>query len=269
MTVIHNKYFIIFIAALTFPFLFISGCATKRISRPPSYIKFTRPAKKIPSRSKIPPTQKPYRVNGKTYYPIPSAYGFRQNGIASWYGRKFHGRKTSNGETYNMYGATAAHKTLPMNTHLLVENLENGHKIIVRINDRGPFVKNRIIDLTYFGANKLGMLKKGTARVRLTALGEAVKISRGGQKVERFLPYRNFKKGDFFVQVGAFTRKANANRLKENLLSQGYKAISRFYKTDSNSFFRVQVRAGRTLAAAHRIETRLRSSFPGAFVIAK
>ncbi len=266
---IHNKYLIVFITALAFPALFISGCATKRISRPPSYVKFTKSAKRTPSRSKIPATQKPYRVNGKTYYPIPSAYGFTQNGIASWYGKKFHGRKTSNGETYNMYEMTAAHKTLPMNTHLLVENLENGHKIIVRINDRGPFVKNRIIDMTYSGANKLGMLRKGTARVRVTALGEAVKISRGGQKVERFLPYKHFKQGDFFVQVGAFTQEANANRLKENLLLQGYKAISRFYKTGSNSFFRVQVRAGRTLAAAHRIETRLESSFPGAFVIAK
>jgi rare lipoprotein A len=255
--------------ALAFFFLFIFGCSTKRIHRQPNYIKLSKPAKNIPARAKIPPTQKPYRVGGRTYYPVPSAYGFNQTGIASWYGKKFHGRKTSNGETYNMYEATAAHKTLPMNTHLLVENLENGQKTIVRINDRGPFVKNRIIDMTYTGASKLGMLKKGTARVRLTALGEAVRTSKSGHRTERFLPYQDFKKGDFFVQVGAFSQKANANRLKNGLLAQGYKAVSRYYKTEGRSFFRVQVRAGRTLKAAHKIETRLENRFPGAFVIAK
>jgi rare lipoprotein A len=208
-------------------------------------------------------------VSGRTYYPLPSAYGFTQTGIASWYGRKFHGHKTSNGETYNMYAATAAHKTLPMNTHLLVENLSNGRKIVVRINDRGPFVGNRIIDLTYSDATKLGMLKKGTARVRLTALGEAVRTSGGGRGGARFLPYQNFKRGDFFVQIGAFSQKANADRLKENLLSQGYKVISRLYQTDTGRLYRVQVRAGLTLQAAHRMAARLSPRFPGVFVIAK
>ncbi|NOX25724.1 MAG: septal ring lytic transglycosylase RlpA family protein [Deltaproteobacteria bacterium] len=257
------------IAAVILSTLLIPGCATRRISPPPAYIISRPAAKRIPARARIPATQKPYRVGGRTYYPIPSAYGFTQTGIASWYGRKFHGRKTSNGETYNMYAATAAHKTLPMNTHVLVENLTNGKRTIVRINDRGPFVRTRIIDMTYSGAAKLGMLRNGTARVRLTALGEAVRTSRGGRRSERFLPYQNFSRGDFFVQVGAFSRKANADRLKESLLSQGYKTISRFYRTDTGSFYRVQVRAGKSLQAAHRMETRLSPRFPGAFVIAK
>ena len=248
-------------------FLF-TGCATRQVPKEPNYVRFTPQGKRLPDRSKVPPTQKPYQVNGKSYYPIPSAYGYTETGIASWYGSKFHGRKTSDGETYNMYANTAAHKTLPMNTHLLVENLVNGRKAIVRINDRGPFVRGRIIDMTLTGARKLGMLKNGTARVRLTALGEAVESTRGGQKAERFLPYQNFKTGDFFVQVGAFTHKENADRLKNSLLMQGHKTVSRRYQTDTATYYRVQVRAGRTLSTAHNIEAQLESRFPGAFVIA-
>ncbi len=269
-TKMNYKYtFPTFIPALIISFLLISGCATQTTHRPPASIKYTTPPHKMSPRTKIPATQKPYRVNGKTYYPIPSAYGFTQTGIASWYGKKFHGRKTSNGETYNMYKATAAHKTLPMSTHLLVENLQNGQRTIIRINDRGPFVKNRIIDMTYAGAKKLGMLQRGTAKVRLTALGEAVKISGGKQRDERFLPYQNFNSGDFFVQIGAFSKRENANRLKQSMLSQGYKAINHFYKTGNGSYFRVQIHAGHTLEAAHQMEVRLERRFPSAFVIAK
>ncbi|MCI5132293.1 MAG: septal ring lytic transglycosylase RlpA family protein, partial [Candidatus Electrothrix sp. EH2] len=99
-------------------------------------------------RKKIPGTQRPYVIEGQTYYPIPSAQGYEETGLASWYGDPFHGRKTANGETYDMYGVTAAHKTLPMNTMLLVKNLRNGKTATVRINDRGPFVDGRIIDLS-------------------------------------------------------------------------------------------------------------------------
>lgn len=247
----------------------LAGCATRQIPKGPAYVRLTSPGKLLPERAKVPPTQKPYQVNGRTYCPIPSACGYTETGIASWYGNDFHGHRTSDGEIYNMYANTAAHKTLPMNTHLLVENLENGRKAIVRINDRGPFVKGRIIDMTLTGARKLGMLKKGTARVRLTALGEVVESRRGGRKTERFLPYQNFKTGDFFVQVGSFTNKQNADRLKNRLLQQGHKAVSRLYHTGGVTFYRVQVKAGRTLAVARRVEAQLDPRFPGAFVIAR
>ncbi len=115
-------------------------------------------------------TFKPYVVNRVRYYPKKTADGFKEKGFASWYGKEFHGRKTANGERYNMYGMTAAHKTLPMNTKLRVVNLDNGKEITVRVNDRGPFVKDRIIDLTYKGAKTIGMLGSGTARVEITAL---------------------------------------------------------------------------------------------------
>ncbi|MFQ5914040.1 MAG: septal ring lytic transglycosylase RlpA family protein [Nitrospinota bacterium] len=113
---------------------------------------------------------KPYTVNGVTYVPRKSARGFRQVGIASWYGFSWALRRTASGERYNPYKMTAAHKTLPLTTPVRVTNLENGRSIVVRINDRGPFVRGRIIDLSYSAAEKLGFRKKGTARVRLEAL---------------------------------------------------------------------------------------------------
>ena len=111
-----------------------------------------------------------YVVFGNTYYPKSSSRNHVETGIASWYGRKFHGRKTSSGERYDMHRMTAAHKTLPLPTYALVSNLENGRHLIVRINDRGPFVGDRIIDLSYAAAKQLGMHKQGTARVRVTSI---------------------------------------------------------------------------------------------------
>lgn len=117
-----------------------------------------------------------YRVLGKTYRVMPSAVGYKERGTASWYGKKFHGHKTSNGEVYDMYAMSAAHKSVPLPTFLRVTNLDNGRQIIVRVNDRGPFHGNRLIDLSYAAAYKLDMLGKGTARVEL----EAITPGRGG-----------------------------------------------------------------------------------------
>ena len=108
-----------------------------------------------------------YVVFGRRYHVMKTSQGFKERGYASWYGKKFHGRKTSNGEIYNMYGMTAAHKTLPIPSYVRVKNLENGREAIVRVNDRGPFHSNRIIDLSYTAAFKLGVLKKGTAKVEI------------------------------------------------------------------------------------------------------
>lgn len=116
------------------------------------------------------PKGKPYTVLGKTYVPYASAEGFEEIGIASWYGPGFHGKKTSNGEVFNTYGMTAAHKFLPFNTNIQVTNLENGKTCVVRINDRGPFVDDRIIDLSQAAAQQLGMIKNGTAKVHLVYL---------------------------------------------------------------------------------------------------
>jgi len=217
-----------------------------------------------------PSTQKPYKIKGKTYYPIPSAEGFRETGIASWYGDYFHGRKTSNGETYNMHGTTAAHKTLPMNTYLLVENLENGRETTVRINDRGPFHKGRIIDMSRTGAEKLGFIGQGTARVRITALGEAATYREAGKVVKKFKKHPDFRKGEFYVQIGSFVDQNNAKRLKDKMLALGRKTVIQEFDRGDKLFFRVQVRAGINLSAAEEVEKALNlSGFPGAYVVAR
>lgn len=114
--------------------------------------------------------QPSYQVHGKRYHVMHSSLGFEQRGIASWYGIKFHKALTSSGEPYNMYAMTAAHKSLPLPTYVRVRNLENDRTAIVKVNDRGPFAPNRIIDLSYAAAKHLGMMKKGTAQVEITAI---------------------------------------------------------------------------------------------------
>jgi len=118
---------------------------------------------------------KPYVVFGKRYFPIQEVSEFQETGIASWYGKKFHGRPTASGEIYDMHSLTAAHKTLPLPTYVTVNNLENGKTILVKVNDRGPFVDGRIIDLSYAAADALDIVRQGTAAVRITIAGARVK----------------------------------------------------------------------------------------------
>ena len=111
-----------------------------------------------------------YKVYGRTYRVLDTSYGYRERGVASWYGRKFHGRMTSSQEPYDMYAMTAAHKALPLPTYVRVRNLRNNRSIVVRVNDRGPFVDNRLIDLSYAAAVKLDMVREGTTLVEVTAI---------------------------------------------------------------------------------------------------
>jgi rare lipoprotein A len=113
---------------------------------------------------------KPYQVFGQQYVPLADATGYKERGVASWYGKKFHGRPTSSGEPYDMYAMTAAHRTLPLPTYVRVSNLENGRSIVVRVNDRGPFLHNRLIDLSYAAASKLGIVGRGTGVVELETI---------------------------------------------------------------------------------------------------
>jgi len=111
-----------------------------------------------------------YEVFGRPYRVLDSSYGYRERGVASWYGRKFHGRPTSSREPYDMHQMTAAHKTLPLPTYARVRNLKNGRSVVVRVNDRGPFVDNRLIDLSYAAARRLGMVQDGTTLVEVSAI---------------------------------------------------------------------------------------------------
>ncbi len=252
----------IFFIPLLFVLLLLHGCATKTTPPPP-------PATPVMP-GVIPPTQRPYKIMGKTYYPLPSSEGYVEKGVASWYGKQFHGRKTSNGEVYDMYEETAAHKTLPMNTQVLVQNLENGKEMVVRVNDRGPFVKDRIIDLSLTAARKLGVVDHGTAKVKVTALGEARTYRQGNLEVARFLPHQNFQQGDFYVQIGSFTNQNNALRLQEKMQKQGNSVVITQFGRGDRRFYRVQVQAGSTLTMARNMEKEFNGNgYPDAFVVAR
>lgn len=152
-----------------------------------------------------------YTVNGKRYYTLSSSSGYRERGIASWYGTKFHGRRTSSGEPYDMYAMTAAHKTLPLPTYARVTNLQNGRSVVLRINDRGPFHHNRIIDLSYTAAWKLGILGKGTGYVEVTALNPRVPQPLS-VAAERQRPAAG--PVQLYLQTGSFSVLANAEQMK-------------------------------------------------------
>ena len=161
----------IFLGLILAVFLF-TGCSQKSYDTDiDKFYKDTKNSKINNSREMHRYTMRPYSVFGIKYYPFIANIGDKFDGIASWYGPDFHSKKTSNGEIYDMYDMTAAHKTLPMNTVVRVDNLDNGKSIIVRINDRGPFVRGRIIDLSNKAAREIEMVGKGTANVKLTVLG--------------------------------------------------------------------------------------------------
>jgi rare lipoprotein A len=163
---IYSLAFLIFCSSFLF-----TGCSTKQTYDYSSYRKDTGDKSINNSEAMHRATMRPYNVFGIRYYPFVANVGDQFDGIASWYGPDFHAKKTSNGEIYNMYAMTAAHKTLPMNTVVRVDNLDNGRSTIVRINDRGPFVAGRIIDLSNKAAHEIDMVRKGTARVKVTVLG--------------------------------------------------------------------------------------------------
>ncbi len=190
------------------------------------------------------------------YEPYKPGEGVRHQeiGIASWYGADFHGRRTANGEIYNMYAMTAAHRTLPFNTRLRVTNLANGKQIEVRINDRGPFVPGRIIDLSKSGAAALGMLGDGTARVRIQTTGYA-----GGR--------RPVLQGRYGIQVGAFTEKENAERLKAKLEKKYPHVRILLWENNAQRFYRVRVGRFPTEADAQRYFDTLRKENHSGFIV--
>lgn len=165
-----------------------------------------------------------YEVFGKRYYTLKSSAGFREQGVASWYGKKFHGRRTSSGETYDMYQMTAAHKSLPLPTYVKVTNLENGRSATLKVNDRGPFHGNRVIDLSYAAALKLGVAEQGTALVEVEALSARSITKRPPQTMATAPPAPASREVNpavtaqsLFLQVGAFSERPNAERLSAEI----------------------------------------------------
>lgn len=261
----------VFLALLVF-----SGCSSKKTDIPysggtPNYGTMNNSAQSQKA------TMRPYQINGKWYYPTTVTLGESYDGIASWYGPKFHGKKTSNGETYSMYAHTAAHKTLPMNTIVRVTSKENGRSTIVRINDRGPFVAGRIIDLSKSAAEDIDMVAKGTARVRVEVIGFNGAISNSLPLNQETIARSEYKVAttqttmqlsQFLVQVGAFRRKEGAQSYKKTHSDiHGYQAIIKEYILDGAPIYRVMLSGFKSEAEARDFIAS--QKIAGAFIAAE
>jgi rare lipoprotein A len=180
-----------------------------------------------------------YEVFGKRYYTLNTSRGYRENGVASWYGTKFHGKRTSSGETYDMYAMTAAHKTLPLPSYVEVTNLNNGRMVIVKVNDRGPFHDNRLIDLSYSAATKLGIIGQGTGMVEVRA------ITAGDAPVTTATPVQYPAQTGpvgLYLQVGAFSTSESAEQLRLKLQQQiGDAVLIVPFKKSEGYLYRVRV----------------------------
>lgn len=199
---------------------------------------------------------KPYIVFGKSYRPLKDATGYSRKGIASWYGKKFHGRRTSNGEKYNMYAMSAAHKTLPLPSYVRVRNLDNNRSVIVRVNDRGPFLHNRLIDLSYAAASRLDIIRTGTGRVEVTAITSGQR-NPGQAKTEII---RNTT-DRIYLQVGSFSSQENANNLSANLQAKlGQAVFVQEGRVKNGTVYRVRIGPMADLETGQALVDTLRNS---------
>ena len=194
-------------------------------------------------------SNRPYKVFGKTYYPMTSLKPYTATGYATWYGKKYHGNKTSIGEVYDMYKMTAAHKTLPLPCYVKVTNLKNDKTVIVRVNDRGPFVKDRIIDLSYAAANRLEIIEKGSelVKVELIDLDEKVKVSKINKQI--------------YIQAGLFSDEKNANNLINKIKKLGTVKNENIKKIKNEDQFQVLIGPFKNLPYAKIKKDELSDNF--------
>lgn len=224
-------------------------------------------AKKAPP--PIPGAQKPYKIDKQWYRPLADAQGFRQKGLASWYGKEFHGRKTANGEIYDMYAVSAAHTILPLGTWVRVRNLDNGRTLDLRVNDRGPFVRGRVIDLSYQAAKVLGVVEPGIAPVEILALGKPSQPGTGYAGARTYTPVV-YDRGEFTIQVGAFRDRGNAERLVAKLDQIHRNAHIVPHHSGRGVFYRVRVGRCASLSEALAFEDSLiRSGYSETTVVAE
>ena len=249
--------------------LLLAGCSSNNYYQndgPPSVFSTTSDESAVP---RVEPfntaSLRPYTVFGKRYVPVASDIAMKQQGEASWYGKQFHGNKTAIGETYDMYKPSAAHPTMPLPSYAKVTNLENGRSIIVRVNDRGPFLNNRIIDLSYAAAKSLGYVNKGTARVEVVRLTNS-QIATGSWQSNNepatavaaspatgaYDPIVTAPATGWGIQIGSFTMRENAFKYAAHaeavLASSGRPMASRIVQ--DGSLYRVIVGQGMPHASA-------------------
>ena len=218
--------------------IFLTACSQKR------YDVRTLNATKYTSAARHKATMRSYKVLGKRYHPTYVEVGQVQKGISSWYGPNFHDKYTSNGEVYNMHARTAAHKTWPMDTMVKVKNLQSGKSTIVRINDRGPFVKGRIIDCSYAAGKEIGLDKMGIAKVSVTVLGFAGKVQSEATiaRNKKSRTQTRVALSGFGVQVGAFRRYEGAaitKRRYTGLYTRYHPIVKRFSDVDGAALYRI------------------------------
>ncbi|MDF3030281.1 MAG: lipoprotein [Moraxellaceae bacterium] len=229
----------------------------------------------------------PYTVLGETYRVLPTAKGYTATGKASWYGKKFHGLRTSSGEKYDMYKMTAAHRSLPLPSYVRVTNLANGKSVVVKVNDRGPFHSERIMDLSYAAAARLDILKSGTGKVRIEAIDPAER--RAAQQQESgtrtaatlapapaappAVPIKSFSSdaaaaaARFFVQVGAFSEPANAAGLQSKVVELVYAPVTIASEGDATPINRVQIGPFPTREDADKVSQIIRDNNLGTPIV--
>ena len=253
--------------------MLLAGCATQ----PPAPVPEPKAAKKPPATAKSggyylddgpPPNPPPdldavpdavpraeplhrfanrsYVALGESYTPQKTLQPHREEGLASWYGRRFHGKKTASGEIYDMYAMTAAHPTLPIPSYARVTALDNGRSVVVRINDRGPFHSKRVIDLSYTAAHKLGYIQRGSTRVRVERIDPEAGAAPEPQET------------GLFLQVGAFAQQANARQLLDRLIRELTLPADRTQIVQKGSLHRVQIGPYASDAAANTDRAELR-----------
>jgi rare lipoprotein A len=208
-----------------------------------------------------------YEVFGQRYRTLASSQGFEQRGLASWYGTKFHGRRTSSGEAYDMFAMTAAHRQLPLPSYVQVTNLNNGKQVIVRVNDRGPFVGGRVIDLSYAAAHRIGMVANGVAPVHIRAVGPADgapgPILRVADRASSVVAEPD--PGELeprFVQVGAFADRGAAERVRYDLQDLGFTEvrITTLNAASGTPLHRVRIGPLTSASAVRDVEDRLQQA---------
>jgi len=246
------RYLLIFIALIV-----LTSCshAPKKDGPPKRKVNVARipnAKPKVEPKSKI--GNKPYTVFGKRYKVMKSSKDYKEKGTASWYGTKFHNRFTSSGEKYDMLAMTAAHKSLPLPTYVEVKNLRNGKKVIVKVNDRGPFHGKRLIDLSYAAAKKLDIVGNGTAKVEVTAIDP--KNFKNRTSILKFWA-KNPK--PTYLQAGAFQKKINAESLKLKLATKVDHPVYIKKTGWPKSLYKVQIGPIKSDTLASKISDKLKS----------
>jgi rare lipoprotein A len=256
---IKGCFFVVLVA------LCFSGCATREYfsssTKPSAPKSFDTNGKINNSPNMHRATMRPYTIDGKTYQPTMVSVGDTFSGIASWYGKDFHGKKTSNGEIYDMNDMTAAHKTFPMNTMLKVTNLKTSKSVVVRVNDRGPFVGTRIIDLSYLAATRLDLVAKGTGPVGLEVIGFA------GVVTPSNAPKQSVQVSDYCVQIGAFRSQdgANAFAKSHSNFNNRYNAVVKESILENQPIYRVWLKGFGSDAEASDFIAK--EHFKGSFIV--